>query len=120
MPQRKPTPKWPAGPAANRPGPAPRGLGHPVFAQPEPTPDPTTFRVKHPSDAPIYKEIDKLNREHKINPLPFPPPRGGVEPRLTLAEVFGGNTAAIDRIIHAGQIIFHATDDYVHKHRRLG
>src|SRR5215467_1097276 len=88
-----------------------RQLGHPVFAQPEPTQDPQQFRVKHPSDAPAYKEIDQLNREHKIAPLPFPPPRGGVEPRLTLEQVLGGNSAAIQRITDNGQIVFHATGD---------
>ena len=31
--------------------------------QPAPTPDPAKFEVKHPSDNPIYKQIDQLNRE---------------------------------------------------------
>jgi hypothetical protein len=88
-----------------------RSIGHPVFAQPQPTPDPTTFRVRHPSDNPAYKIIDELNKEHKIAPLAFPAPRGGVEPRLTLEQVFGGNTSAIDRIVGWNQIVFHATGD---------
>jgi hypothetical protein len=92
-------------------GAAPRQIGRPVFAQPEPTEDPTTFRIRHPSDDPIYREIDELNREHKIHPLPFPPPRGGVEPRLTLEQVLGGNQDAIQRITSRGQIVFHSTGD---------
>jgi Calcineurin-like phosphoesterase len=88
-----------------------REVGKPSWAQPEPTEDPTTFRVKHPSDAPIYKEIQELNKEHKIHPLPFPAPRGGVEPNLTLEQVFGGNKVAIDKITKAGQIVFHAGGD---------
>jgi hypothetical protein len=88
-----------------------RQLAHPVFAQPEPTADPQLFRVKHPSDAAAYKEIDQLNREHKIAPLPFPAPRGGVEPRLTLQEVLGGNPAPIQTITGNRQIVFHATGD---------
>src|SRR5262245_6092849 len=88
-----------------------RKIGQPVFAQPEPTEDPDTFRVQHPSDDPIYKEIDKLNRQHKIHPLPFPAPRGGVEPTLTLEGVLGGNKTAVKRIADAGQIVFHATGD---------
>jgi hypothetical protein len=88
-----------------------RQLAHPVFAQPEPTADPQLFRVQHPSDAAAYKEIDQLNREHKIAPLPFPAPRGGVEPRLTLQEVLGGNPAPIQTIIGNLQIVFHATGD---------
>jgi hypothetical protein len=88
-----------------------RDLGHPVFGQPEATEDPTTFRVKHASDAAAYKAIDQLNREHKVAPLPFPAPRGGVEPRLTFEEVLGGNAAVLRRITNGGQLVFHATGD---------
>jgi hypothetical protein len=88
-----------------------RRLSQPVFGQPEPTPDPQTFRVNHPSDAAAYKEIDELNKEHKIAPLPFPLPRGGTEPQLTLGQVLGGNSTPIDTIIGNRQIVFHATGD---------
>ena len=88
-----------------------RPIGHPVFAQPEPTEDPSVFRVKHASDAVAYAEIDTLNKEHKVRPLPFLPPRGGTEPQLTLQEAFGGNAAAVDDIVARGQIVFHATGD---------
>ena len=115
MPKRRPARKRSRGAlsssAPGSVGGVPRPVGAPVFAQPEPSADPTKFKVKHPSDAPAYKEIDELNREHRIHPLPFPPPRGGVEPRLTLAQIFGGNTPAIDKITKAGQIVFHATGD---------
>src|SRR5229473_3249182 len=99
------------GPVRTAPRAPNRKLAHPVFAQPEPTPDPATFRVNHPSDAPAYKEIDQLNREHKIAPLPFPLPRGGVEPQLTLQQVLGDNAAAIQTITNHQQIVFHATGD---------
>jgi hypothetical protein len=92
-------------------GPSGRAIGHPVFAQPQPTPDPGTFKVVHPSDDPAYKIIDELNKEHKIFPLPFPLPRGGREPVLTLEDVFGGNSAAIERTVSSGQIVFHSTGD---------
>lgn len=89
-----------------------RTLATPVFAQPEPTPDPSTFKVYHPSDDAAYKVIDELNAEHKIQPLPFPLPRGGdPEPRLDLLQVFGGNSSAIQRIEGNGQIVFHSTGD---------
>jgi hypothetical protein len=88
-----------------------RQLREPVFAEPQPTPDPTLFRVRHASDAPAYKRIDDLNREHKIAPLPFPPPRGLPEPRLTFAEVLGGNASGTKAILAAGQLVFHATGD---------
>ena len=89
-----------------------RSLTTPVFAQPEPTPDPSTFKITHPSDNAAYKLIDELNKEHKIHPLPFPLPRGGeAEPQLSLLQVFGGNAAAIQRIEGNGQLVFHATGD---------
>lgn len=92
--------------------PSPRSLTAPVFAQPEPTPDPSTFKITHPSDDAAYKIIDQLNAEHKIKPLPFPSPRGGrSEPQLDLTQVFGGNTSAIERIQSWGQIVFHSTGD---------
>jgi hypothetical protein len=102
------------GRAPRRPAPkfAARSLSEPVFAQPEPTLDPSTFKIKHPSDAAAYKLIDELNAEHKIKPLPFPRPRGGaIEPQLSLAQVFGGNTSAVRRIQGRGQIVFHSTGD---------
>ncbi len=87
-------------------------VDHPAFAQPQPTPDPTKFVVKHPSDNPVYKEIDKLNAEHKLEPLPFPAPRGVPEPRLTLAAVLGVSDATLQKQINSNaQIVFHATGD---------
>jgi hypothetical protein len=84
----------------------------PSFGQPRPTPDPTKFTVNHPSDNPIYKEIDKLNAEHKLAPLPFPAPRGLPEPKLTLAAVLDVADADLQKQIKAhGQIVFHATGD---------
>src|SRR5271156_2489953 len=105
MPSRKPAGKS-SKPVPSSPAPPPgasRPLSGPVFAQPVPTADPKRFKVKHPSDDPTYKEIDELNREHKIQPLPFPPPRGLPEPRLTLQEVFGGSATPISNIEASGQ-----------------
>ncbi len=90
----------------------PTELGHPAFAQPHPTPDPTKFEIRHPSDNPAYKRIDALNREHKLTPLPFPLPRGLPEPTLTLAAVLGADGhAAVQKITASGQIVFHAAGD---------
>jgi hypothetical protein len=89
----------------------PREIGHPVFAQPQPTADPTVFRIKHASDTAAYKEIDELNREHKIKPMIFDRPRGGTEPTLTLTEVLGGDSAAVDAITQRGQLVFHSGGD---------
>ena len=99
-----------------------RDLDRPVFGQPTRTEDPTTFRVPHPSDGAAYKVIDELNREHKIHPLPFPTPRGGTEPQLTLQQVLGdipGSPAkvratarsTVQSITTAQQLVFHALGD---------
>jgi hypothetical protein len=96
---------------AGKDAPPTRRLAQPVFAQPEPTADPTLFRVRHGSDTPAYKKIDQLNREHKIAPLPFPAPRGLPEPRLTLTAVLGGKASKTRAITAGGQLVFHATGD---------
>ncbi|HUB46417.1 MAG TPA: metallophosphoesterase [Acetobacteraceae bacterium] len=90
----------------------PTVLGNPVFAQPQPTQDPTKFEIRHPSDNPAYKKIDELDREHKLAPLPFPAPRGLPEPKLTLAAILGsGGAVAVQKITQSGQIVFHAAGD---------
>jgi hypothetical protein len=105
----------PAPVSASTPTPTGRDLDGPVFGQPQPTADPTTFRVPHASDSAAYKTIDKLNAEHKIEPLPFPAPRAsGPEPILTLAQILGGATGSrqtINAITSHGQIVFHSTGD---------
>jgi hypothetical protein len=84
----------------------------PVFSQPVYTPDPTEFIVAHPSDNAAYAIIDKLNREHKIRPLPFPTARGGTEPVLTLAQTLGLSGTKTEAAIKAsGLIVFHAVGD---------
>jgi hypothetical protein len=92
---------------------APTPMGTPVFAQPQPTADPSSFVIKHPSDAAAYKTIDQLNSEHKLGPMPFPVPRGGTEPILTLAQVLGDEHGpkAVERIEEDGQLVFHAAGD---------
>ncbi|HMK89817.1 MAG TPA: metallophosphoesterase [Methylocystis sp.] len=89
-----------------------RALQAPVFSQPQPTEDPRTFKIKHPSDKDAYEIIDELNKEGKLKPMPFPPPRGeGPEPRLTLEDVLGEHSEAIAAIEKNGQIVFHSTGD---------
>jgi hypothetical protein len=86
-------------------------LSHPVFAQPQPTDDPSTFKIRHVSDNDAYKKIDELNKEHKLAALPFPPPRGLPEPRLSLAQILGNDTTAVQKIQATGQLVFHAAGD---------
>jgi hypothetical protein len=106
---RRTPPENPAEPIENT---APHNTENPQFAQPEPTPDPTKFLIKHGSDSEAYKQIDALTRAHELKPLPFPPSRGGAEPVLTLDQVLGEYAAATTKAINeAGYIVFHAVGD---------
>ena len=96
-------------PPAGSSGPA---QSSPSYAQPVPGADPTEFAIHHPTDNAAYAKIDKLNKEHKLRPLAFPAPRGGTEPRLTLADIYGtGGSAAEKAITQSGQLVFHAVGD---------
>ncbi len=77
--------------------------GQPVFAQPQPTPDPTSF--KNPV-------TDKNERELLVLE-PVPQPSGSaVEPILTLQQVYGQEgSARMKAIQQAGQIVFHSVGD---------
>lgn len=75
----------------------------PVFAQPQPSPDPTGFKT--PVTDQKDKELDQLEA--------VPEPVGNaVEPILTLAQVYGDAGAAkTAAITQAGQIVFHSVGD---------
>ena len=75
----------------------------PIFAQPQPSPDPTTFR--HPVTDQNDREIARLE--------PVSQPAGGaVEPILTLAHVYGSaGDAKMQAIEQTGQIVFHSVGD---------
>jgi hypothetical protein len=77
--------------------------GQPVFAQPQPSPDPTGFKN------PVTDQSDKELANVEAVPQPV---GGAMEPILTLAQVYGSagaaKTAAIEQ---AGQIVFHAVGD---------
>ncbi len=79
----------------------------PAFGQPQPGPDPSGFKVPHPSDNTLYGKVDGKLVE------PFPAPRGGTEPVLTLAEAWGPalGPAKVAAIEAAGQIVFHGAGD---------
>lgn len=77
--------------------------GQPIFAQPQPSPDPTGFKD------PVTDQ-----NEQELNTLePVPQPRGGAtEPILTLEQVYGSAGAAkMQAIQNAGQIVFHSVGD---------
>jgi Calcineurin-like phosphoesterase len=77
--------------------------GEPIFAQPQPSADPTGF--KNPVTDQKLAEIKTLQ--------PVPQPTGGAaEPILTLEQVYGSSGAAkIEAIQQAGQIVFHSVGD---------
>lgn len=77
--------------------------GEPIFAQPQPSPDPTGFR--NPVTDQKDRELTTLGA--------VPQPRGGaVEPVLTLEQVYGSAGAArMQSILQAGQIVFHSVGD---------
>ncbi len=83
--------------------------GGPQFGEPAPTPDPTSYRVKHTSDAQAYKILDSEKRT--LKPRPFPMAED-MEPRLSLADAIGPQGAKVMAdIVKAGQIVFHALGD---------
>jgi hypothetical protein len=77
--------------------------GDPIFAQPTPSPDPTSFKT------PITDAKDK----DVAGVQPTPQPAGGaVEPVLTLAQVYGSaGVAKTQALEQAGQIVFHSVGD---------
>jgi len=98
-PVPKPTP-------APTPNPSQPSTGQPVFGQPQPSPDPTSFKTPHPSDTGLYSKVNNKLIQ------PIPTARGGAEPILTLAEVYGDQGAAKTTAIQqAGQIVFHSVGD---------
>src|ERR1039458_5983308 len=92
------TKKHPADPTS-----PPRASGDPVFGQPQPSPDPTTF--KDPVADASQKDVAG------VQPVPQrqAPAR---EPILTLAQIYGSQGATITQTIQtAGKIVFHSLGD---------
>ena len=77
--------------------------GEPVFAQPQPSPDPSGF--KNPVTDQKLQELKTLE--------PVPQPAGGaVEPVLALQQVYGSaGPARMQAIQQSGQIVFHSVGD---------
>ena len=75
----------------------------PIFAQPQPTPDPTGFK----------DPVTDQNFQGIANVEPVPQPRGNaVEPVVTLEQAYGAAGAAVVKAIEsAKQIVFHSVGD---------
>jgi hypothetical protein len=77
----------------------------PRFGHPDP--DVTKFRVPHPPDAEAYEKL--AHSAVELRPRPFPPSRGGTEPILSLAGVWGPTGAdQVNAVEKQGKILFHA------------
>ena len=108
MPARKSKPHpsahgKPKSPPAGKSGRSASAAGEPIFAQPIPSPDPTSF--KSPVTDQSYQGLKNVE--------PVPQPRGNAaEPVLTLEEIYGSAGAAkAQAITAAGQIVFHCVGD---------
>jgi hypothetical protein len=81
----------------------------PVFAEGKPTPDPTRFKLPHPSDAELYKQIQALLYEDVVG---FPQSRVPASELFELEGAWGPHGGEIVQSIQsAGQIVFHAVGD---------
>lgn len=91
------------------PSTAERPLSQPVFDESASSPDPSTFKVLHPSDSAIYKQVQNLLKKQVVT---FSASRGKPSDLLALGDALGpGGAAACAAIKKVGKIIFHALGD---------
>lgn len=85
------------------PNPSPAAADSPIFAQPTPSPDPTSFKD------PVTDQSDVELKTVGVVPEPV---GNAVEPVLTLEQVYGPQGATVTQTITAaGQIVFHCVGD---------
>jgi hypothetical protein len=81
----------------------------PVFAESRPTPDPTRFKVPHPSDTALYRKIQDLLYEDVVS---FPRSRAPPSGVYRLETAWGPHGPEVVRAIEsAGQVVFHTVGD---------
>ncbi|HXX16215.1 MAG TPA: metallophosphoesterase [Candidatus Eremiobacteraceae bacterium] len=84
-------------------------LPQPVFNEGNLTPDPTQFKVKHPSDNQQYKQIEALLTKDVVS---FEPSRGQPGDVYTLQAALGSHgPEVVQGIKQAGKIVFHCAGD---------
>lgn len=84
-------------------------LAQPIFSESSITPDPTRFKVKHPSDSQVYRQIQDLLTKDVVG---FDPSRGEPQDLFTLADALGPHGSEMTKAITAaGKIIFHSVGD---------
>ncbi len=86
----------------------------PVFTEGRPTPDPTRFKVPHPSDARLYEQIQQLLYEDVVG---FPRSRAPANALYSLETVWGPHgpevvqPEVVQTIRSAGRAVFHMVGD---------
>lgn len=110
MAAKTPRPKPPKQTPTGAPGfGPPKPVTQPQFAEPQATPDPEKFLVRHASDSAAYKILDTTPH---LAPLPFDPPRGLPEPVMNLADALGrSGEGTVGKIQSNRQIVFHSVGD---------
>ncbi len=102
-PAKKSAKKHPSGSTGGKKQPPAASSGQPIFAQPQPSPDPSGFRD------PVTDQKEPQTKG--VEPVPMPA-IAGAEPILTLAQVYGGaGDAKVKAIQQSGQIVFHSAGD---------
>ena len=100
-PAKKTHPPRPS--SKSTPNPSPAAADSPIFAQPTPSPDPTSFKD------PVTDQSDVELKAVGVVPEPV---GNAVEPVLTLEQVYGPQGATVTQTITAaGQIVFHCVGD---------
>ena len=81
----------------------------PIFSEDDPTPNPTGFETKHPSDTKLYDEIGDLSKKDVVG---FDKSRLADDELFSLEDAYGNHGAGIaKKIKDNGKIIFHVIGD---------
>jgi|ERR1700733_377976 hypothetical protein len=81
----------------------------PSFSEDKPTPDPTGFNIKHPSDTDTYKKVEDLLKKDVVA---VPASRVADNQVFGLSDAYGAyGPKVLAQIKKAGKIIFHACGD---------
>lgn len=84
-------------------------ISQPIFSETTVTTDPKQFKVEHPSDSALYKQIQDLLTKDVVS---FDPSRGQPSDLFALQQALGSSGAKITSAIQTtGKIIFHCVGD---------
>lgn len=84
-------------------------VSQPIFAESTVTPDPKKFKLEHPSDTALYKQIQDLLNKDVVS---FGASRGQPGDLYPLQQAFGSSGSKIVGAIQAaGKIVFHTVGD---------